>query len=78
MIRFYLFNWPFYQLCKLWNPFGISDRRTGATIKDIFSKRASRKRSAAERQRRLQEGEDEKKWFSCKTIRSLDLSEGSN
>ena len=73
-MRFYLFIWPFLQACKIWNPFRVSDRRTGAVVKDIFVKRRQGKVSAAERKRRHENGESENKCFTCKTIRSLDFS----
>lgn len=74
MIRFYIFIWPFYLPFKLWNPFRMSDRRTGATITDILSKRRSRKASETERKRRQLAGEEQKQCFSCKAIRSIDFA----
>jgi hypothetical protein len=73
MIRFYIFIWPFYLPFKLWNPFRKKDRRTGATIEDIFSKRRSQAASQIERKRRQLNGEEQKKCFSCKTIRSVNF-----
>ena len=67
-----------YQPFKLWNPFKITDHKTGAIIADIWAKRRSKRISALERKRRTLAGEEQKQWFSCKRIRSLDMSGGEN
>lgn len=68
--------WTLKFLAWVWNPYRVRSKWLGATIPDIWGRRASAKTSREESARRKLKGEPAHKHFSIHGVRDLRLAKG--